>query len=97
MLKNGEKRKLNKKSLIAIILCAVIVFGIVSYDFISGKSSCEKTSVAMGTVVTAKLFGFGAKSDLEKIEKEISGLENSVLSWRKKGSDVYRINEGAGS
>lgn len=97
MLKNGEKFKLNKKSLIAIILCAVIVFGIVSYDFISGKSSCEKASVAMGTVVTAKLFGFGAKSDLEKIEKEISGLENSVLSWRKKDSDVYRINEGAGS
>ena len=69
MLKNGEKFKLNKKSLIAIILCAVIVFGIVLYDFISGKNSCEKTSVAMGTVVTAKLFGFGAKNDLEKIEK----------------------------
>lgn len=96
-MENGAKKKLNKKSLIAIILCAVIVFGIVSYDFISGRSSCEKTSVAMGTVVTVKLFGFGTKNDLDKIETEINGLENSVLSWRKEGSDVYRINKGSGT
>lgn len=96
-MENGAKKKLNKKSLIAIILCAVIVFGIVSYDFISGRSSCEKTSVAMGTVVTVNLFGFGAKNDLDKIETEINGLENSVLSWRKEGSDVYRINKGSGT
>lgn len=96
-MENGAKKKLNKKSLIAIILCAVIVFGIVSYDFISGRSSCEKTGVAMGTVVTVKLFGFGAKNDLDKIETEINGLENSVLSWRKEGSDVYRINKGSGT
>lgn len=96
-MENGAKKKLNKKSLIAVILCAVIVFGIVSYDFISGRSSCEKTSVAMGTVVTGKLFGFGAKNDLDKIETEINGLENSVLSWRKEGSDVYRINKGSGT
>lgn len=96
-MENGAKKKLNKNSLIAIILCAVIVFGIVSYDFISGRSSCEKTSVAMGTVVTVKLFGFGAKNDLDKIETEINGLENSVLSWRKEGSDVYRINKGSGT
>lgn len=96
-MENGAKKKLNKKSLIAIILCAVIVFGIVSYDFISGRSSCEKTSVAMGTIVTVKLFGFGAKNDLDKIETEINGLENSVLSWRKEGSDVYRINKGSGT
>lgn len=96
-MENGAKKKLNKKSLIAIILCAVIVFGIVSYDFISGRSSCEKTSVAMGTVVTVKLFGFGAKNDLDKIETEINGLENSVLTWRKEGSDVYRINKGSGT
>lgn len=96
-MENDKKRKPNKKSFIAIILCAVIVLGIVSYDFLSGRSSCEKTSVAMGTVVTVKLFGFGAEKDLDKIETEINGLENSVLSWRKEGSDVYRINEGAGS
>ena len=96
-MKNGAKKKFNKKSLIAVILCAVIVFGIVSYDFISGRSSCEKTGIAMGTVVTFKLYGFGTKNDLDKIETEINGLENSVLSWRKKGSDVYRINESAGS
>ena len=96
-MKNGAKKKFNKKSLIAVILCAVIVFGIVSYDFISSRNSCEKTSVAMGTVVPFNLYGSGAKKDLDKIETEINGLENSVLSWRKKGSDVYRINESAGS
>ncbi len=96
-MENGTKKKLNKKSLVAIILCAAIVFGIVSYDFISGRSSCERTSVAMGTVITVKLFGFGAENDLDRIETEINGFENSVLSWRKEGSDIYRINEGAGS
>lgn len=96
-MENGTKKKLNKKSLVAIILCAAIVFGIVSYDFISGRSSCERTSVAMGTVITVKLFGFGAENDLDRIETEINGLESSVLSWRKEGSDIYRINEGAGS
>lgn len=95
-MKKVTEHKLNKKSLTAIILCAVILFGIVSYDFISGKSSCEKTDVAMGTVITLKLFGFGAKDDLERIDNEINGLETSVLSWRKEGSDVYRINSGAG-
>ncbi len=96
-MENGTKKKLNKKSLVAIILCAAIVFGIVSYDFISGRSSCERTSVAMGTVITVKLFGFGVENDLDRIETEINGLESSVLSWRKEGSDIYRINEGAGS
>lgn len=96
-LDNVVKKKLNKKSLTAIILCAVIVFGIVAYDFFNGRSSCEKTTVAMGTVVTLKLFGFEADNDLDKIETEINGLENSVLSWRKEGSDIYRINGGAGS
>lgn len=95
-MKNGEKRKFNKKALIAIVLCAAIVFGIVAYDFASGRSSSEKTTVAMGTIVTIKLFGFGTQNELEKVESEINGLENSVLSWRKKGSDIYRINEGAG-
>ena len=88
-MKNGAKKKFNKKSLIAVILCAVIVFGIVSYDFISGRSSCEKTSVAMGTVVTFNLYGFGAKNDLDKIETEINGLEKSVLSWRKKKAPTF--------
>lgn len=95
-MKNAAERKLNKKSLTAIILCAVILFGIVSYDFVSGKSSCEKTDVAMGTIITLKLFGFGAKDDLERIDNEIDGLETSVLSWRKEGSDIYRINSGTG-
>lgn len=88
--------KVNKKTVTAIILCAVIIFGIVAYDFINGKSSCEKTDVAMGTVVTLKLFGLSAKDDLERIDNEIDGLETSVLSWRKEGSDIYRINSGAG-
>ena len=67
-MKNGAKKKFNKKSLIAVILCAVIVFGIVLYDFISGRSSCEKTSVAMGTVVTFNLYGFGAKMTSIKLK-----------------------------
>jgi thiamine biosynthesis lipoprotein len=51
----------------------------------------------MGTVINIKLFGFGSESYLEKVEEEINGLETSVLSWRKEGSDVYRINASAGS
>lgn len=95
-LKNEEKRKLNKKALIAIIICAAIILGIVSFDLVNKKSYGEKTDVAMGTVINIKLFGFGTEDTLELISTEINGIEASLLSWRKDGSDIARINAGAG-
>lgn len=95
-MENEKKRKPNKKALVALILCAVIVLGVVCVDLIGSRRSCEKNDVAMGTVVSYKLFGTDEDALLEKLSTELKGLESSVLSWRSEGSDIYRINNGAG-
>lgn len=95
-MENESKRKLNKKALVALIVCAAVVLGIISVDFVGSRQSCEKTDVAMGTVVNYKLFGFGGEDILENINTEIKSYETSVLSWRSEGSDIYRINNGSG-
>lgn len=95
-MKNESKRKFNKKALVALIVCAAVILGIIFFDFIGSKQSCEKTDVAMGTVVSYKLFGLGGEDILENINTEIKSFETSVLSWRSEGSDIYRINSDAG-
>lgn len=95
-MEKENKHNLNKKALVALIVCTAIILGIISVDFIGSRRSCEKTDVAMGTVVSYKLFGFGGEDMLESINTEIKSFEASVLSWRSEGSDIYRINNGAG-
>lgn len=95
-LKKENKRKINIKALIALVVCAAVVLGIVSFDLINKKSCCEKTDIAMGTVINVKLFGLGCNDTLDLISTQINGIESSLLSWRKEGSDVARINGGAG-
>lgn len=95
-MENEKKQKPNKKALVALILCAVIVLGAVCVDLIGSRRSCEKNDVAMGTVVSYKLFGIDDDALLERLSTELKGLENSVLSRHSEGSDIYRVNNGAG-
>ncbi len=83
--------------IIAVVVCAAIVIGLVSYDFAKSSLSVESTNVAMGTVVSFSIKGKDAQSATDEIEEFISGLENSCLSWRVEESDVWRINDGAGT
>lgn len=84
------------KKITALILCAVLVLGIIAVDFFINLHKTEKTYVAMGTVVTAKLQGKNSDEAEEEIRLTVSGIESSCLSWRIQDSDVYRINHGNG-
>lgn len=84
------------KKVYALILCAVIIIGIIAADIIISLHKTEKTYVAMGTVVTAKITGKNSDDVEEEIHQTINGIETACLSWRIEGSDIYRINESSG-
>lgn len=93
MVKN--KRKV--AGLISIILCVAIVIGLVSYDFIKSSQKHEKNFIAMGTVITTSITGEDAETATDEIEEIIISLEEACLSRRVEESDVWRINQGAGT
>ncbi len=92
-------KKANKKivSAVAICLCVAIVAGLVFYDFIKSSQQTKKTYIAMGTVITSSITGKDAEQTTGEIEEAVIGLENACLSWRTEGSDIWRINNNAGS
>ncbi len=91
------KSKKRVVSLVAVILCAAVVIGLVTYDLIKSSHTVESTHLAMGTVITSSISGKDAEAATEAIEEALLGLENACLSWRVEDSDVWRINKNAGS
>lgn len=91
-----NKIKLNKKSVIAVALCAVLIACIVLADFVSSRSEFSDTTIAMGTVVSVRLFGSDGEETAAQVESNINETEKALLSWREKNSDVERINASAG-
>ena len=81
----------------AIILCAAIVIGLVSYDFIKSSNTVESTFLAMGTVITTSISGKDADAASEAVEETLLGLENACLSRKVEDSDVWRINQNSGN
>lgn len=93
---NGKKQ-VNKKALIAVVVCMVMVLGVVLADFVKGRSEYSSTAIAMGTVVNIRLFGSDGEETAEAIENNINETEKALLSWREKNSDIERINASAGT
>ena len=64
----------------------------------SGSSSVEQydyTGFVMGTVLSETVYTTG--DDItEAVEKELSETEEDLISWRKSGSEIAKINESAG-
>ena len=104
MGRNGEKslntaqgrKKANKKAVLALIVCAVLIVGIVLADLVKSRSEFSDTTIAMGTVVSIRLFGSDGEEAAAQIENSINETEKALLSWREKNSDVERINASAG-
>ena len=85
------------KKIIALVLCAVLVLGIIAADFFINLHKTEKTYIAMGTVTTVSLSGKYSDEAEQEIREMISGTETACLSWRVEDSDVNRINENSGT
>ena len=89
-----ERKKKNLVISILAFFLAVCVLALVLKDAKTQKYTAkEKSFIAMGTVVTEKLYG---KNDLdsaaEAIESIVAELEDEI-SWRKSGSPINRLNE----
>lgn len=94
-MKHGEK-KINIKALIAIVVCAAVVSGLVLADFITGRKEYTSTDIAMNTVINLKLYGKNGRENAEQLADEIKAIEKSLLSRYEEGSDVSRVNSSDG-
>jgi thiamine biosynthesis lipoprotein len=53
----------------------------------------EKSSIAMGTILTQKVYGDYAVKDIEKLKTIVDGLDD-MISWREDGSEIAKLNSG---
>lgn len=88
----------DKKKILSVagaVLCVALVLAL--YFFISDRNArfemSEKNTVAMGTIVTQKLYGDSTAKEIDKITAIINGLEQEI-SCHEETSLVSRLNSG---
>lgn len=88
---------MNNKKKIALTVVAVICVALLAtlYFWNSDRekrySYSEKNSVAMGTIISQKIYGDNSAKHIEKITALINGLDNEI-SWRNENSAVAELN-----
>ena len=90
---------MNKKKIISIALTVLLlvsagglfVFYNQRHERFEGS---EKSSIAMGTILTQKVYGDSAVGDIEKIKVVVDGLDD-MISWREEASEIAKLNSGA--
>lgn len=90
VLKSSKGKKII--AIAAVILVALAVAGVIRSR---RKTPYRSSSVSMGTVVSESLYsrsGKAAEKAIAEINRSINELDRKDLSWRVKGSDVYRLN-----
>lgn len=81
------------KTVSALLVCAVLFGAFLVYrDHTKIFDFNEKSSIAMGTVVTQKIYGENTKKHISAVTGFIVALEN-LISWRDENSAVYELNE----
>ena len=89
---------MNKKKIISIALTVLFFIGAVGlFVFYEDRhqrfDGREKSHIAMGTVVTQKVYGELAVKDIEKTKLIIDGLD-SMISWRDEDSEIAKLDSG---
>ena len=89
---------MNKKKIVSLVLTVLLLAGAVGlFVFYNQRherfDSSEKSSIAMGTILTQKVYGELAAKDIEKIKTVVDGLDD-MISWREEGSQVAKLNLG---
>lgn len=90
--------RMNKKKIISIVLTVLFFIGAVGlFVFYEDRherfDSSEKSHIAMGTVVTQKVYGDFAAKRIEQTKSIIDGLDD-MISWRKSDSEIAKLNSG---
>lgn len=88
----------NKKKVIivvAAVICVALLTALYFWNYNREKryDCSEKNAVAMGTIVSQKLYGEGSAKHIEKISTLINALDDEI-SWREESSAVAKINSG---
>lgn len=89
---------MNKKKIISIALAVLLLIGALGlFIFYEDRHErfaySEKSHIAMGTVVTQKVYGEFAAKEIEKT-KAITDSLDDMISWRKRDSEIAKLNAG---
>ena len=87
----------DRKRIVTMVFAAICTaFIVLSVLFVAKRNErftlTEKSIVAMGTVVTEKIYGDNIGTAINDIKSVINGLEDTI-SWRKENSAVAILNE----
>ena len=88
-MNNKKKIALTVVAVICVALLATLYFW--NYDREKRYSYSEKNTVAMGTIISQKVYGDYSAKHIEKITALINGLDNEI-SWRNETSSVAKLN-----
>ncbi len=90
---NNKKMKTRKiLSITAVVLMAGILLSVILADFMSSKNYTEKTSFAMATVSTYKIWGKDSDKAVQDIINSVNAAEKNNLSKYSEGSEIYKLN-----
>lgn len=89
--------KSKKKILFVVVavICVALLTALYFWNFNREKryDSSEKNTVAMGTIVSQKIYGEYSAKHIEKINTLINALDDEI-SWREENSLVAKLNSG---
>lgn len=93
----AEGKNKSKWGILAACAAVAALTGLFVYDAVVNVPEYTNSELAMGTVVTQTLKGYGAEETADTVVKNINNLEYKYLSWRIADSDIAKINKAAGS
>lgn len=88
-MNNKKKIALTVVAVICVALLATLYFW--NFDREKRYSYSEKNTVAMGTIISQKVYGDYSAKHIEKITALINGLDGEI-SWRNENSSVAKLN-----
>lgn len=90
----AEKKRKNPASTILVVASVIVLAIVVVFDAMQPRyTKTEKSTIAMGTVVTQKLYSEKDCSDVIKDIENILAQTENMISWRINASAVSQLNE----
>ncbi len=84
-------------SAVIAAVCTALVAGLLIYDAVCVRAPAVQSGTAMGTVVTAKVWGPSGDQTARAVLDRLAALDKNCLSAYEGDSDIARINQNAGS
>lgn len=91
-----HSRRATRSAVIITVLCLLLIAGVLIYGAVGGRSAAVRSGTAMGTVVTAKVWGRSGDQTAQAVLDRIQTLDTSYLSAYNGTSDIARINAASG-